>query len=120
MNERQFADRIGNIDDRLVEEARYRRYRRGGGLRRFLTAAVVAALMAASFTVGALAFSREVPVEQETIELPGVGLKLVLPDSWKGRYRVVMDEDTLGCDVYVKSLYEQEGEWAEAGLLFGV
>ena len=120
MNERQFADRIGNIDDRLVEEARYRRYRRGGGLRRFLTAAVVAALMAASFTVGALAFSREVPVEQETIELPGVGLKLVLPDSWKGRYRVVMDEDTLGCDVYVKSIYEQEGEWAETGLLFGV
>lgn len=120
MNERQFADRIGNIDDRLVEEARYRRYRRGGGLRRFLAAAVAAALMAASFTVGALAFSREVPVEQETIELPGVGLKLVLPDSWKGRYRVVMDEDTLGCDVYVKSIYEQEGEWAEAGLLFGV
>ena len=58
MNERQFADRIGNIDDRLVEEARYRRYRRGGGLRRFLAVAVVAALMAASFTVGALAFSR--------------------------------------------------------------
>lgn len=28
MNERQFADRIGNIDDRLVEEARYRRDRK--------------------------------------------------------------------------------------------
>ena len=120
MNERQFADRIGNIDGQLVEEARYRRRNRGGGLRRFLAAAAVLALMAVSFTVGALAFSREVPVEQETIELPGVGLKLVLPDSWKGRYRVVMDEDTLGCDVYVKSIYEQEGEWAEAGLLFGV
>lgn len=120
MNERQFADRIGNIDDRLVEKARYRRYRRGGGLRRFLAAAVVAALMAASFTVGALEFSREVPAERETIELPGVGLKLVLPDRWKGMYHVVMDEDALGCEVYVKPIYGQEGDWAEAGLLFGV
>lgn len=120
MNERQFADRIGNIDDRLVEEARYLRYRRGGGLRRFLAVAVAAALMAASFTVGALAFSREVPAEQESIELPGVGLKLILPDSWKSLYRVERDEDELGCEVYVKSIYEQEGEWAEAGLLFGV
>ena len=89
MNERQFADRIGNIDDRLVEEARYLRYRRGGGLRRFLAVAVAAALMAASFTVGALAFSREVPAEQETIELPGIGLTLILPDSWKGRPRAI-------------------------------
>ena len=120
MNERQFADRIGNIDDRLVEEARYLRYRRGGGLRRFLAVAVAAALMAASFTVGALAFSREVPAEQESIELPGVGLKLILPDSWKSLYRVERDEDELGCEVYVKSTYEQEGDWAEAGLLFGV
>lgn len=110
MNERQFADRIGNIDDRLVEEARYLRYRRGGGLRRFLAVAVAAALMAASFTVGALAFSREVPAEQESIELPGVGLKLILPDSWKSLYRVERDEDELGCEVYVKSIYEQEGD----------
>ena len=63
-----------------------------GGFRRFLAAAAVLALMAASFTVGALAFSREVPVEQETIELPGIGLTLILPDSWKGRYEVEKDE----------------------------
>lgn len=120
MNERQFADRIGNVNDQLVEEARYRRYKRGGGFRRLLAAAAVLALMAASFTVGALAFSREVPVEQETVELPGASLKLILPDSWKGLYRVEMDEDALGCCVYVKAIYEQEGEWSEAGLLFGV
>ncbi len=62
MNERQFADRIGNIDDQLVEEAQYRQNRRGGAFRRFLVVAVAAALMVASFTVGALAISREVPV----------------------------------------------------------
>ena len=48
MNERQFADRIGNIDDQLIEGARYRR-RGAGGLRRLLAAAAVAAL-AVSFT----------------------------------------------------------------------
>lgn len=120
MNERQFADRIGNIDDQLVEEARYRRRKGGGWGRRALAAAAVIILMAVSFTAGALAFSREVPVEQETVELPGASLKLILPDSWKGLYRVEMDEDTLGCCVYVKAIYEQEGEWSEAGLLFGV
>lgn len=118
MNERQFADRIGNIDDRLVEEARYLRYRRGGGLRRFLAVAVAAALMAASFTVGALAFSREVPVEQETIELPGIGLTLILPDSWKGRYEVEKDEGESWCRVYVRSVLEKNPEWG--GALFYV
>lgn len=116
MNERQFADRIGNIDGQLVEEAKYRRRKRGGWGRRFLAAAAVLALMAASFTAGALAFGQE----DETVEVPGASLTLVLPDNWKGLYRVETDEDALGCDVYVKSIYEQEGEWAEAGLLFGV
>ena len=58
-----------------------------GGFRRFLAAAAVLALMAASFTVGALAFSREVPVEQETIELPGMrvnpGAGSTPGPSWK-------------------------------------
>lgn len=117
MNERQFADRIGNIDDRLVEGARYRRRSRGGGLRRILAAATVAALMAASFTVGALAFSREVPIEQETIELPGIGLTLVLPDSWRGRYGVEMNEDGSVCGVYVKMVHEAD---ETVGYLFWV
>lgn len=120
MNERQLADRIGNIDDRMIEEAKYRRYKRGGGFRRLLAAAAVLALMAVSFTAGALAFSREVPVGQETIELPSAGLKLILPDGWRSLYRVEPDEDALGCNVYVRPIYEQEGEWSKAGLLFGV
>lgn len=120
MNERQFADRIGNVNDQLVEEARYRRYKRGGGFRRLLAAAAVLALMAASFTVGALAFSREVPVEQETVELPDIGLTLILPDSWKGGYVVNMSEDASECEVYIKSIYEQEGEWKGTGYLFRI
>ena len=118
MNERQFADRIGNIDDRLVEEARYRRYRRGGGLRRFLTAAVVAALMAASFTVGALAFSREVPVEQETVELSGTDLTLIMPDQWKDRYTLEKNgESTYSCySNLIREKGQQEGN--DLGMLF--
>jgi len=120
MNERQFADRVGNIDDQLVEEARYRQGRRGGVFRRFLAVAVVAALMVASFTVGAMAFSQEVPAEQETIELPGIGLTLILPDSWKGKYGVEIDQAAAGCSVYVSSIHEQEGEWKGTGYLFWV
>lgn len=125
MNERQFADRIGNIDDQLVEEARYRRRKGGRWGRRFLAAAAVVALMAASFTVGALAFRREVPTEQEMIELPGIGLTLILPDSWKGHYGVEMNEEGTYCGVYVKLVHEkygiwEDGQWLGEGYLFRV
>lgn len=118
MNKRQFADRIGNIDDQLVEDAQYRQHRKMRSPRRFLAVAVVAALMLASFTVGAMAFSQEVPVEQETIELPGIGLTLILPDSWKGLYEVEKDENGSWCWVYVKSIREKSPEWG--GALFYV
>ena len=45
--------------------------------------------------VGALAFSREtvteVPAQQETVELAGIGVTVLLPDSWVGKYEVVQD-----------------------------
>ena len=88
-----------------------------GGLRRLLAAAVVLALMAISFTAGALAFSREVPAEQEMIELPGIGLTLILPDSWKGRYGVEMNEAGSVCGVYVKMVHEAD---EAVGYLFWV
>ena len=118
MNKRQLSDRIGNIDGRLVEDAQYRRHRKTGNLRRFLAAAAVAALMLASFTVGAMAFSQEVPVEQETIALPKIGLTLILPDSWKGRYEVEKDESESWCRVYARSVLEKNPEWG--GALFYV
>ena len=93
---------------------------------RLLAAAAVLALMAASMTVGALAFGKEtvveVPVERETIVMEDIGLTLVLPDEWKDRYVVeYFDDDT--CNVYVRSIYdtdvmELDGELVHGGLLF--
>ena len=57
--------------------------------------AAMLALMLCSGTVGALAFGRErvveVPAQAETIEMEELGLTLILPDDWKGRYTVVKD-----------------------------
>lgn len=96
MNQKQLSKRIGNIDDQLILEAERswkhggRRHRQGHGLRRFAAVAAVAALMVCSFSVGAAAFAKEivveVPVEQETIEIEELGLTLILPDDWEGRY----------------------------------
>lgn len=96
MNKKQLSDRIGNIDDQLVLEAEQswkyggHRRRQGRGLRRFAAFAAVVALMACSFSVGAIAFAKEtvveVPAEQETIEIEDLGLTLILPDSWAGKY----------------------------------
>ena len=107
-------------EERYLAMEKRKVYRQAGigGFRRFLAAAAVLALMAASFTVGALAFSREVPVEQETIELPGIGLTLILPDSWKGRYEVEKDEGESWCRVYARSVLEKNPEWG--GALFYV
>ena len=91
-----------------MERKKYAGQVRASGLRRLLAVSVMLVLMAASFTVGALAFSREVPAEQETIELPGIGLTLILPDSWKGRYGVEMNKDGSVCGVYVKMVHEAD------------
>ena len=100
-----------------MERKKYAGQVRASGLRRLLAVSVMLVLMAASFTVGALAFSREVPAEQETIELPGIGLTLILPDSWKGRYGVEMNEDGSVCGVYVKMVHEAD---EAVGYLFRV
>ena len=48
--------------------------------------------MLSGFGVGAVVFAREiiveVPIEQEILELEGVNLMLIFPDSWKGQYSV--------------------------------
>lgn len=97
MTERQLADHIGNVDETLIQQAaetpNYGLRRRRTALRRLVSLAAVIALMAVSFTAGALAFGREtvveVPAEQETLELTELGLTLILPDSWKGLYELV-------------------------------
>ena len=103
-------------------------------LPRLLAAAAVAALMAASMAVGALAFSTEtvvevpVPAEQETLALDGLGLTLVFPDSWKDRYEVVPGVfGPYGSPMWtvcVKSIYDARDtdEWGTpyVGMLFVV
>lgn len=58
MTERQFSDRIGNVDERLIRQAgdppNYGVRRRKTALRRLAALAAVIALMAVSFTTGAL------------------------------------------------------------------
>lgn len=116
MKKEQLAERIGNIDDRLVQEAGqiHNHGRRNGIFRKIMAAAAIVALMVCSGTVGAVAFAKEivveVPVPQETIALEEIGITLILPDSWKGRYEVVKGvygpHETLMWDVCVKSVYD--------------
>lgn len=77
--------------------------------------------MAASFTTGALAFSREtvveVPAERETLGLAELGLTLILPDSWKGRYELVEWEDQYAAvcpEIREAALAQARAEWAGA------
>ena len=120
MNSKQFADRIGNVDDRLVHQAgntpNYGRQNRRRGLRRFITAAVAAALMIASFTMGALAFSTE---QQEIIELEDLGLTLILPDRWAGKYEVVPWDGQYAIvspEVRQAVLAKSRQEWEDGGM----
>lgn len=127
MNQRQLADRVGNVEEDLVRRAGeppdYAARRRKTGLRRLVSLAAVVALMAVSFTTGALAFSREtvveVPVEQETLELAELGLTLILPDSWKGRYELMEWEDqyVVVCPEIRKAVLTQSREeWGAGGM----
>lgn len=97
MNKKQLSEHIGNMDDRLVEQAEkipnYRQRHRRQAIRRFLTAAAAFVLMACSFSTGAFVFAREteVPIEQEMIKLEEINLTLILPNEWKGKYSVEKD-----------------------------
>ena len=118
MNKEQLSQRIGNMDDRLVAQAEhvpnYGRQRRSGLRRKIAGIAAVIVLMACSGAVGALAFSREtvteVPAQQETVELAGIGVTVLLPDSWVGKYEVVQDSflpyNSAMWEFCAKSVYE--------------
>ena len=118
MNKAQLSQRIGNMDDRLVAQAEhvpnYGRQRRSGLRRKIAGIAAVIVLMACSGAVGALAFSREtvteVPAQQETVELAGIGVTVLLPDSWAGKYEVVQDSflpyNSAMWEFCAKSVYE--------------
>ena len=118
MNRKQLSERIGNIGDRLVQQAEnipnYAQQRRNKLLKRLAGMAAVLVLMACSGAVGALAFSREtvteVPAQQEQVTLREIGVTLLLPDSWKGRYEVIKDTfapyGTTMWEFCVRSVYD--------------
>lgn len=134
MNGKQLAQHIGNIDEALVEEARelpnYALRRRKTVLRRAVSLAAVFVLMLCSGMVGAVAFRQEPEVRQETVELMELGLTLILPEDWAGRYEVV--EDTFApygtpmWSFHVKRVYDAKVPLAEGtdlcyqGLLFTI
>ncbi len=99
MNKKQLSEHIGNIDDRLVEQAEkipnYRQLHHRQTIRRFIAAVAAFVLMACSFSAGALAFAREtvveVPIEQEMTVFEEINLTLIFPNEWKGKYSVEKD-----------------------------
>lgn len=124
MNKEQFSEHIGNIDDRLVKQAEqipnYAAMRRKKGFRQLLGIAAALVLMVSGFGVGAIAFAREtiveVPVEQETLELEGINLTLILSDSWKGQYSVEKRGENF--DVYIPEIREKTAGYE--GILFTI
>jgi len=108
MKREQLSHRIGNIEDRLVEQAEHApnfgRHHRVRNIRRIVAVAAVVALMAGSFTIGAFALTREpeivyieveVEKEQEIIVIGDSGISLILPDTWKNKYGYEQDGNYL-------------------------
>lgn len=123
MNGRNLADRIGNIDDRLIWQAEglrnFQARRRNRMIMRLAAGAAVAVLMLGSFAAGASVFAREA-AEPEMVLLDEIGLTLILPDDWKGNYEVEMNEMEGGYlyTFYDSRIHGQGGEWADGGALF--
>ena len=117
MTARELAENVGNIDQRLIESAgqapNYGRRRRTGRLRRTLALAAAALLMTASFAAGALSGDRG----PETISIPGTGVTVVLPESWRGKCGYELQNGALG--VYLRAARTGEG-LDDAGYLFTV
>lgn len=129
MNQKQLAEHIGNIEDRLVQQAEqipdYAALRRGRRRRQLLAMAAALVLMVTSFSAGAIAFAREivvkVPMEQEILMLEGVNLTLIFPDSWAGQYAV--EKNGQNYVVYNPKMREAVGEGTyllDGGVLFTI
>lgn len=127
MNPKQFSHRIGNVEDRLVQQSQslpgYGFQKRGLRLKRVLMLSAVVVLMVCSFTAGAVAFSTEtvveVPVEEESVTLDELSLTLILPDSWKDEY--TLEKTRTGeYNLFINSIREKtEASWGvPGGMLF--
>jgi len=127
MKREQLSNRIGNIEDRLVEQAEnapnFGRQRRNHSLRRMVSIAAVLVLMVASFATGAIALAKETIVyvekEQEIIAIDNFGISVILPDDWAGKYGYEITGNNLA--VYLLAQREdRESEWKDEGYLFWI
>ena len=128
MKREQFSERIGNIEDELVEQAQnvpnFGRARRNRNIRRVTSLAAVLLLMVGSFAVGALALAREpetvyVQKEQEIVVVGDSGISLVLPDAWAGKYGVESNGNNIA--VYLLAQRgDRQSPYRDAGYLFWV
>ena len=142
MKPTKLSHHIGNIDDRLVQQAGnmpdYGRQRRNRSIRRIISIAAVIALMAGSFAVGAFAITNapdpivihervyiEVEKEQELIVFGESGISLILPDWWEGKYEYEINDSGANADgtfinlvVYHTATRERLGY--DMGILFGI
>lgn len=127
MKKEDFFEVLGELDDDIVKGAKIpmnkntqNRISKHSWPKWGAIAAVVA-LMVSSFSVGAIAFAKEIVVEQEIVDLENIGISLILPDEWAGRYTVV--EGTFGpynspmWEFCVKAVYES-GRADEIGNVF--
>ncbi len=124
MNSRKLADRIGNIDSRLIQQAEnlpdYSLRHRRNIFYRLMACAATIVLMLGSFAAGATVFAKEAAITQESVSLEEIGLTLLLPEEWKGNYSVEMGEMDGGYlyTFYDNEIHGQEGEWSDGGALF--
>lgn len=131
MKRMQFAERIGNIDDRLIQEAgrlQKKKWVRKPIPRKLLVTAAVLMLVLLGGTVGTFALSRATPIEvklvdgAETVIFEDIGLAMILPEGWEGR--CVVEKDNSECyRVYNTSI--REAVWntyheKDGGLLFDI
>lgn len=112
MNQHQLAERLGNIDERLVQQAAetVRRPRRSTW-KTLVSAAAVIALMTVSGVVGVFAFSAEGP---EELRLADIGLTLLVPDEYRGAYAVVQDRENY--IIYSPAIRQDWIDWAGESL----
>lgn len=132
MNSRKLADRIGNMDERLVQQAQnlpnYGARRRNRVIKRIVACAAMLVLMACSFAAGTAVSAKETVVEpvrnpaQETVFLEEIGLTLILPDKWKDGYAVEASKMEGGYiyTFYDSTIHGQGGEWSDMGILFWI
>ena len=140
MKREQLSDRIGNIEDRLVEQAEnapnFGRQQLNRTIRRIVSIAAVVAISMVSFAIGALAINKNpetifventvyVEKEQEIIVFGNSGISLILPDWWEGRYEYEIYDSGVNADgkfinLVVYHTATRERLEYDAGILFGI